>query len=256
MVQTATKNCERCGVTYPRHRSFGISQWAESRFCSRQCRGQAIKGISTGPKPEVRIGADVTCGVCGETFYAAPWMLKSSRRKFCSKVCGYEGRIEKATFSKGHADLVTKEARSRAGAKTAIALTGRKLSPEHCASMSRALKGTVHSKERIRKCLQRRPMSSLEVKFNQIICEEGLPFRFVGNGEVFVGRKNPDFVAIDGSKLAIEVFYRRHKEAFRGGVEKWRSEREAAFNEFGWKLLFFDETQVQTERVKVALGGV
>jgi very-short-patch-repair endonuclease len=83
-----------------------------------------------------------------------------------------------------------------------------------------------------------------------------LPFRFAGNGDVFVGRKNPDFVASDGSKVAIEVFYRRHKDQFRGGVDVWRSEREAVFNEHGWRIIFFDETQVHAERVKAALGGV
>lgn len=254
-MKTATKTCAQCGVVYPRNRSFDRAQWAASRFCSRQCRGATIKGLKTGPKPEIRIGTEVPCGLCGKPFYAAPWMMKSARRRFCSKACGYEGRVEKATFEKGHPDLVSTEARKRAGAKTAVSLTGRKLSPAHCASMSAAMRGRVLTREHVRRSLQRRPMSSLEEKFNRIVESAKLPFRFVGNGEVFIGRKNPDFVASDGRRIAVEVFYRRHKDQFRGGVDVWKAEREAEFGKNGWRVLFFDETQVQAERVEIALGG-
>lgn len=83
-----------------------------------------------------------------------------------------------------------------------------------------------------------------------------IPLRFVGNGAVMVGRKNPDFVATDGRKIAVEVFYRRHKERFSGGLESWRSNRETEFRKQRWKLFFFDETQVNAEHVKAVLGGV
>lgn len=105
---TATKTCEQCGKTYPRHRSFGRDQWASSRFCSRQCRGKSITGISTGPKPDIRTGIDIPCKHCGKMFYAAPWEMnrRPGTNKFCSKVCTYAGRELKATFVKGHADMV------------------------------------------------------------------------------------------------------------------------------------------------------
>lgn len=185
-------------------------------------------------------------------FYTTPWM---AYRKFCSKPCAYVGRELKATFVKGHPDLVPAEARKRAGAKASKSLTGRKLSPEHRAKTGIANLGRKLSVEHIRNSLRRRSMSSLEVSFIKIVADAGLPFRFVGNGDVFVGRKNPDFVATNGEKLAVEVFYRRHKEQFRGGVELWKSEREAEFNKHGWRVMFFDETEVKHERVKTALGG-
>src|SRR5262249_39131272 len=71
-----------------------------------------IKGISTGPKPENRIGKDIPCFECGKLFYAAPWAIaRRGGNKFCSKDCTYRGRELKATFEKGHADLVPPSSR-------------------------------------------------------------------------------------------------------------------------------------------------
>lgn len=110
-------------------------------------------------------------------------------------------------------------------------------------------KGQKLSRETVRKFLARRGMSSLEVKFNDILLKNNLPYKFVGDGKFFVERKNPDFVNVNGKKLAIEVYYRGHKERFRGDVETWKKERYDIFNEYGWDLLFFDETQVSEKNV-------
>jgi len=47
--------------------------------------------------------------------------------------------------------------------------------------------------------------TSIEKKFMSICQEHKLPFRYVGNGEVWIARKNPDFINIDGKKQVIEV---------------------------------------------------
>lgn len=105
-------------------------------------------------------------------------------------------------------------------------------------------KGRHPTRETIRKMLTRRPMSSLEIKMQGIIDKHKLPYKFVGNGAFFIERKNPDFVNINGEKKAVEVYYRKHKELFKGNVEAWKKERKAIFNKYGWQLFFFDETQV------------
>ena len=97
-------------------------------------------------------------------------------------------------------------------------------------------------------------MSSLEKKFNDIIIKYGLPYVFVGNGKFFIERKNPDFVNCNGEKIAIEVYCRRHKEIFAGGLENWKSERERIFLKYGWKIMFFDET-FKEEDILNRLGG-
>jgi len=150
---------------------------------------------------------------------------------------------------KGHPDYVSKEARKRAGIKISKSLTGKKLSEKHKDNIRKAHLGKKLSKEHVRKCLQRRAMSTLEDKFNKLIIENRLPYKFVGNGSFFIERKNPDFININGDKIAIDVYYRRHKEQFRGGLEKWKEERKAVFAKYGWQLIFFDETQVNRETV-------
>lgn len=110
-------------------------------------------------------------------------------------------------------------------------------------------KGKKLTKEEIRKKLAPRKMSSFEIRMQKIIDKNGLPYKFVGNGEFFIERKNPDFVNINGQKIAIEVYYKRHKEIFRGNVDEWKSERSKIFNKYGWKLLFFDETQINENYV-------
>jgi len=81
-----------------------------------------------------------------------------------------------------------------------------------------------------------------------------LPYKFVGNGEVLVGRKCPDFININGQKIAIEVFYRKHKEQFRGGFINWLEERYKIFHSYGWEIKFFDETQVNEKEILKRIG--
>jgi very-short-patch-repair endonuclease len=104
--------------------------------------------------------------------------------------------------------------------------------------------GIKQSKETVRKRLKRKTPSSLEKKMISIISKYSLPYRFVGDGAFFIERKNPDFINCNGQKIAIEVFCRKHKELFRNGLENWKQERIAIFQKYGWKILFFDETQV------------
>lgn len=115
--------------------------------------------------------------------------------------------------------------------------------------------------EGIRRRLSRRDKSSLELKFEKIVNDLGLPYIFVGNGGVVVvSRKIPDFIKKGEDKVAVEVYYRKHKERFGkakfGGIENWKSERTKIFNNAGWKIVFFDETQVTPENVMNTLGGI
>lgn len=121
---------------------------------------------------------------------------------------------------------------------------GKKTSLETRHKQSLRKLGTRQTKEQIQKRLRRRDKSSLEIRFQQIIDKYNLPYKFVGNGEFFIERKNPDFININGEKKAVEVYYRGHKEKFRGNIETWKRERQLIFNKYGWKLLFFDETQL------------
>lgn len=126
-------------------------------------------------------------------------------------------------------------------------------------------KGKKFTKEHIKKILHKRKMSSLEIKFNNIVIELNLPYKFVGNGKFFIERKNPDFINTNGEKIAIEVFYRKHKCIFYDRkinkkidysmLEKWKKSRTEIFERNGWKIIFLDETQVNKEYIRGISGG-
>jgi very-short-patch-repair endonuclease len=111
-------------------------------------------------------------------------------------------------------------------------------------------KGVKRSRDIVKRMLRRRKMSSLEIKFNEIVKKNKLPYKFVGNGKFFIENKNPDFINTNGEKIAIEVFHTKHKEQFRvGGVEEWKREREKLFNKYGWKIIYFNQVQINEENI-------
>ena len=64
-----------------------------------------------------------------------------------------------------------------------------------------------------------------------------------------IGRKNPDFVNINGEKKAIEVYARYYKLRHAESIEIWKENRYRIFKDFGWELVFFDETEVNEKNV-------
>ncbi len=117
----------------------------------------------------------------------------------------------------------------------------------------------------IRRKLQRRKMSSLEKKFNNIVMNNNLSYKFVGNGKFFIENKNPDFINTNGEKIAIEVYYKKYKmiisskDKFCIGydenlLQKYKEDRIKILSKYGWKVLFFDEIQVNEENVIKQLG--
>lgn len=110
-----------------------------------------------------------------------------------------------------------------------------------------------------RKCLQKRKMSGLEKRIAEIIRQNKFPYKFVGNGEFFIERKNPDFINTNGKKIAIETYYKRHKEQIRNMTEdQWKKERAEIFAKYGWKIIFLEGTNLTNNIIVAALqkGGL
>jgi len=134
-------------------------------------------------------------------------------------------------------------------------LRGRKRTADVREKMSIAGKGKKLTAEHIRKALMRRTPTSLEMKFQSIIDKNNLPYKFAGDGSFMIGRKNPDFININGQKIAIEVYARYYKLRHAETVQEWKEERERVFREYGWTAIFFDETQVNESNILRQLGG-
>lgn len=108
----------------------------------------------------------------------------------------------------------------------------------------------------LKKRLSHMKKSSLEIQFESIIKKYNLPYKFVGDGNFFIEQKCPDFINCNGKKIAIEIYYTYFKTCYKNGIENWKNERQKIFSKYGWKLIFFDETQVNENYILDTLKEV
>jgi len=118
---------------------------------------------------------------------------------------------------------------------------------------NKGLKGNYPS-EYSKKSLRRRIPSSLEEKFQDIVDKYSLPYRYVGNGKFFIENLNPDFINTNSEKIAIEVYARYYKLRNSVSIKEWKEKRSKIFGEYGWKVIYFDETEVTESNVLKCLG--
>lgn len=111
--------------------------------------------------------------------------------------------------------------------------------------------------------LQEKPNSYEEVVIG-VLEENNLPFKYVGNGQVVIDGKVPDFVATDGSKRVIELFGRPwhdpdHSDKIEVKYDRTEVGRTHFFSERGYDCLILwddelsDEEEI-TKRIRVFTG--
>jgi G:T-mismatch repair DNA endonuclease (very short patch repair protein) len=92
----------------------------------------------------------------------------------------------------------------------------------------------------------RKLMLGMQIKPNKpetflinLFKEKKLPYKYVGDGEVLFGGKNPDFINVNGLKLIIEVFgnYWHQGEDAQGRID--------IFSKFGYRTLVIWETELK-----------
>jgi len=137
--------------------------------------------------------------------------------------------------------------------KIGLGNKGKIVSQETRQKMSVSSKAGM-TKERMKKILTRRIPTSLETQFQKIAKEYKLPYRYVGDGSFIIGHYNPDFVNTNGEKIAIEVYAKYFKQKKNASIKGWKIGRQNTFRKYGWKLLFFDETQVNEKHILKVLG--
>ena len=92
---------------------------------------------------------------------------------------------------------------------------------------------------------QRTHPNNLEQRLINLIQEYKLPFKFVGNGEVILGRNCPDFININGKKQVIELFGEYWHNIFDVAqkIERYR--------EYGFSCLVIWESELKQNPDKV-----
>jgi very-short-patch-repair endonuclease len=130
------------------------------------------------------------------------------------------------------------------------------LSEEHKNNVSKAMKGKrpknywmLRTPYCVKKSLRSGKPTSLEIKFQGIIDKHNLPYKYAGDGKIFIERYNPDFINTNNEKIAIEVYAIYYKKRNHENIEEWELERQKVFNKYGWKVIFFNEVEVNEDNV-------
>ena len=95
-----------------------------------------------------------------------------------------------------------------------------------------------------KKVLHRRTPSHYEQRIINMIDKNNLSYKFVGNGEIWMGRCNPDFINSNGKKALIEVYGTHQKRSNFGSIKKYEQTRTKNFKKYGFKVIFLNENDL------------
>jgi G:T-mismatch repair DNA endonuclease (very short patch repair protein) len=112
-------------------------------------------------------------------------MVEEGKQKNLFKV-GFDSRRIKTQFKKGHDPR-----------------RGRLFSSEYNPMFNQKLKDKARKNSLMSQ--HKRPTKPEQILID-LIQQNQLPYKYVGNGEVLFGGKNPDFIQVNGKKKLIEIF--------------------------------------------------
>ena len=171
------------------------------------------------------------CLECGRVFSVKPSKFKSGRGNFCSKSCGVKNKkgrlhprwqgedIEKRCRNCGKL-IYIRPSQDRQGRGVFCSLS--------CHMIDQRKRGVF----------RQIPNNPESVLIN-LFCENNLPFRYVRNGEVWLGNRNPDFINTNGKKQVIELLGTYWHPLFDGA---FRTEH---YKQYGFDCLIIWEDELK-----------
>lgn len=246
------RTCKICGQEF--RVSPSVVKIGGGKFCSKECWNKR--------NPQINI----QCLTCGKSF--EDW--KSNGRKFCSPKCGYlqrRFRVKKICIQCGKKyEVINYEKESIFCSPQCKGQYKHKTLSETktCKFCSKQFTISISNIKRgkgiycSRKCMKQCPdykqhiMETLinnrmnknniypnksEVKLNGIMQELKLPYKFVGNGEVWIAGLNPDFINVNGQKKIVEVFGEYWHQGKNVPYFRTESGRKKVFAEYGYETL-------------------
>ena len=147
--------------------------------------------------------------------------------------------------------------------KISNTIKGSRHSEETKRKMSKSRRGKKHpmygkhhteeTKEKIRKARKSqnfpRHRTKPEILFEEICKKNCLPFKYTGNGDVWIHNINPDFVDCNGKKVAVEIFSYWHNPLLRRNIPYLSTYegRKKTLKEYGWKLVVFWQEDLERD---------
>ncbi|MFW6126438.1 MAG: hypothetical protein ACOC58_04965 [Chloroflexota bacterium] len=181
--------------------------------CKAEWQRHQIGSKNPNWNPEAHVTRH--CIVCGQEFTIKAKQLKlPGGGKFCSRECF--GQTRRLKWLWNNPNLSTKSQKKQAAHRE---------DPEY---RERHMQATLRA-------LLKRP-TSLEQRLIKFFDDHDLPFRYVGDGSLLIGYKNPDFINTDGRKLAIEV----SNAFFHKDKPNWAVERKHHFAKYGWDCIVLE----------------
>ena len=234
MAKKGTKikrTCLYCG------KIFGVSpsriKNGRGKHCSTECRDKAAT------KKIKRI-----CPVCEKKFEVKPAIIIRGGGKYCSYACaGISKKGEKSPFWKG--GKIKRTCLVCEKVFFVIPAVIKKGEGKYCSRSCshKARKGFPkhHTKP--------------ELIFEEICRQNKLPFRYVGDGQLWIGKKkgtqlNPDFIECNGKKIVVEIFGDYwHSQLFNRKIKKQGTlaYRKKHYKRFKWTPIFIWERDLIRE---------
>lgn len=236
-------NCDECGKEFTRKKCE--VEGKDNHFCSKECFHKWEKGknfsypkegtLSRSNNPNWKGGkVKLTCEQCGEKFKVIP--AKKETSKYCSKECYSEALKERVSGEGSY---------TWEGGPIIITCDNCGKRIERNKSWYQKQENHYCSQECYFKSSGQLP-SSLEKIVIDVINDNNLPYKYVGDHKIYIGKLNPDFIHSEGDNKIIEVFgnyWHKNKEdiAFKdteGGRKKY-------FSIFGYNTMVIWGNQIK-----------
>jgi len=248
--------CEYCKNIFDNKNCDEINFYSE-RFCSKKCKNGYASSFNTfdGRSKAGKIGGKITQEQHrknGTNFFNKEFLTKvlDKNRQNC-RGCYFNKKLQSEAGKIGIKKTLTINKRYKLGycydpKIKKIALKNSILTWKNYTQ--------IQKEERLSKMLigQRKRPTSFEKKIFNFLDMNNMHFRYVGNGNVFISGRNPDFID-DEMKIIIEVYYSYFKIKSYGSIINYVSEFKQRYNNAGYKVIFFDEKELNSKNWKIQL---
>lgn len=96
------------------------------------------------------------------------------------------------------------------------------------------------------------PPTKPEKQFMTLCEKYNMPFKYVGDNQFFIGRKNPDFIHNGGKKICVEIFGRYYHSSLYGRkvspIRTYVGTKEH-YKKYGWECIVIWDNEVNSEEL-------
>lgn len=253
--------CDNCGRIIEKKR-YEIKK-SKHHFCDGKCHAQWRSEHEGSEKSPIWKGGKkrVNCDNCGRPIKQIPSQIERSKHHFCNLACLDQWRSEdegkNSPSWKGGKIKITCDNCGNPIERVPCEVKKRK---HHFCNQKCKKEWQIEHHKKIGKI--EKPTKPERI-FKEICEKNNLPYRYVGDGKLWIGKKggkklNPDFIECNGKKIVVEIMGNYwHSPLLNPMLREGAmlSYREKHFKHFGWKSIFFWETDILRKDAEIFVLG-